>query len=150
MTDDPLQWQVSASAEVDAPAADVFDWICRPENHVALDGSGNVRGPLRKGRRMAKVGDAFTMRMHWFLPYVVRSSVSEFVEGERIAWNHFAKHRWRWEVEALADGRSRVTETFDASRAPAREKYDKLGFPESYRKVLQRSVDKVAEHFSVS
>lgn len=147
-TDDPTAWMVSASAEVAAPAADVFDWLCRPENHVLLDGSGNVRGPLRKGRRLSKVGDAFTMRMHWYLPYVVRSRVSEFVEGQRIAWNHFAKHRWRWEVEDLGGDRCRVTETFDASRAPARDKYDALGFPDAYRKVCQKSVDKVAAHFA--
>ncbi len=147
MTEDPHQWQVSASAEVDAPAADVFDWLARPDNHVLLDGSGNVKAPLRKGRRLTAVGQGFTMRMHWFVPYVVRSKVSEFVEGERIAWNHFAQHRWRWEVTNLEDGRSRVTETFDATRAPAREKYTALGYPESYVAVLEKSVAKVAEHF---
>ncbi len=147
-SDQPTDWTVSASAEVDAPAADVFDWLCRPENHVLLDGSGNLRGPLRRGRRLSREGQRFTMRMHWLLPYVIRNRVSEFVEGERIAWNHFAQHRWRWEVADLGDGRCRVTETFDASRAPAREKYDALGFPDAYRRTVQRSVDKVAAHFA--
>lgn len=140
-------WQVQASAEVDAPAAEVFDWICRPSNHVLLDGSGNVRGALRD-KRLSAVGEKFTMRMHWILPYVVRSRVSEFEEGRLIAWNHIAKHRWRWEVEPLGDDRCRVTETFDATEAPAKAQYEKIGFPEAYQQTLDASVAKVAEHFS--
>jgi hypothetical protein len=150
VTDETNDWQVSASCEVNATAAEVFDWLARPDNHVALDGSGNLRGPLRKGRRMGKTGDKFTMRMHWFLPYAIRSTVSEFVEGELIAWNHFAQHRWRWEVKDLEAGRCEVTETFDASRAPGREKYSKLGYPDSYASVLKKSVAKVAEQFETT
>ncbi len=145
MSDD---WQVSASADVDAPAADVFDWLARPDSHVLLDGSGHVRGPVRSGRRMRAVGDGFWMRMRWVVPYVVRSRVSEFEEGRLIAWNHFAGHRWRWEVAEREGGGSRVTETFDASRAGAKEQYHRLGFPDGYREVLERSVAKVADHFA--
>ena len=51
-------------------------------------------------------------------------------------------------VEEREDGGSRVTETFDASRARAKDQYHRLGFPDTYRKVLERSVAKVADHFA--
>lgn len=141
------EWSVQASATVQASAAEVFDWIARPANHVLLDGSGTVRGPLRPTQRLAKLGDAFFMRMNWFVPYLIRSKVSEFDEGRLIAWNHFARHRWRWEVAPIDDVTCTVTETFDASRAPIKSTYDRIGFPDAYQKALDESVAKVAAHF---
>ncbi len=138
-------WSVSASIEVDAPADEVFDFIARPDNHVRLDGSGTVKGVLRPGKRLSRRGQRFTMRMRWVVPYIVTSKVSEFEEGRLIAWNHFAQHRWRWEVEDLGEGRSRITETFDASRAPLKRTYDRIGFPEGYQRILEESVRKVAD-----
>lgn len=140
-------WMVSASTTVNAAAADVFDWIARPENHVLLDGSGHVRGALRKDQRITRQGEKFTMRMHWYLPYVIRSTVSEFTEGERIGWHHFARHVWRWEFVDNGDGTCTVTETFDASSAPVKAQYTKLGYPKAYVRVLEKSVALVASQF---
>lgn len=144
-------WQVSASTEVDVPAQEVFDFLARPANHARLDGSGTVRGPLKPQQRLTGKGQSFAMKMKWVVPYVVSSKVVEFEEGSRIAWAHFAKHRWRWEVTDLGDGRSRITETFDASRAPARFTYPRLfGFPEAYQQTVERSVEKVAAELTAS
>lgn len=47
------------------------------------------------------------------------SHVVEFEEGRRIAWKPALPgqephgHLWRWEVEEIAPGRSRVTQTYD-------------------------------------
>ena len=46
-----------------------------------------------------------------------RLTVKEFEEGRRIAWAHVGGHRWRYELEPLADGGTRVTETFDGTYA---------------------------------
>jgi hypothetical protein len=51
------------------------------------------------------------------VPYVIRNRVAEFEENRRIAWRHFTANRWRYELAPTADGGTRVTETFDASRA---------------------------------
>ena len=44
------------------------------------------------------------------------NTVVEFEEGRLIAWRHFYRHVWRWELEPVdVDGQpgTRVTETFD-------------------------------------
>jgi uncharacterized protein YndB with AHSA1/START domain len=102
---------VSASAVLAAPPQAVFDLLADPRAHASFDGSGTVRtvvaGPDRLGP------DArFGMAMRWGLPYRVRNVVVEFEEGRRIAWRHFGRHVWRYELEPV-DGGTRVTETFD-------------------------------------
>lgn len=141
-------WQVSATTEVDAPPQEVFDFLARPQNHARMAGTDTVTGAVRPDQRLTGKGQTFAMRMHWGVPYRVSSRVVEFEEGRLIAWAHFAKHRWRWEITDLGDGRSRVTETFDASRAPARHAYPRLfGFPGSYQDNVDASVQKVAAAF---
>lgn len=145
MTDD---WQVSATTKVDAPWQEVFDFLARPANHAVMAGTDTVRGALRPEQRLTGKGQRFSMKMRWGVPYLVTSRVVEFEEGRLIAWAHFAKHRWRWEVADNGDGTSTVTETFDASKAPARATYPRLfGFPEAYQENIDRSVEKVAAAF---
>ena len=37
------------------------------------------------------------------MPYRISSTVMEFVENRLIAWAHFGKHRWRYELELVED-----------------------------------------------
>ena len=73
---------------------------------------GAVTGPER-----LSLGAKFGMDMRLFVPYRISSQVKEFDEGRRIAWAHIGGHRWRYELEPLPDGSTRVTETFDATTA---------------------------------
>jgi len=41
--------------------------------------------------------------------------VVEFEEGRRIAWHHWARNIWRYELEPV-DGGTRVRESFDWSK----------------------------------
>ena len=50
-------------------------------------------------------------------PYRTDNTVVEFEEGRLIAWCHFNRHRWRYELEPLGDGSTLVTETFDGRTA---------------------------------
>ena len=52
------------------------------------------------------------------LPYRITSTVTELVEDRVMEWRHPGGHRWRWEFEPVADGTTRVTETFDYSTIP--------------------------------
>jgi hypothetical protein len=110
----------SASRVVPAPSTDVFELLASPGRHALIDGSGHVADvqPGTPDRLFA--GARFGMQMHWYLPYKILNEVVEFEEGRRIAWRHFGGHRWRYELETVAEDRTRVTETFDArpSRAP--------------------------------
>jgi hypothetical protein len=49
------------------------------------------------------------------LPYLIRNVVVEFEENRRIAWRHFGRHVWRYELEPV-DGGTRVRETWDLSQ----------------------------------
>jgi hypothetical protein len=51
------------------------------------------------------------------VPYRIGSEVVEYEPDRRIAWCHFYKHRWRYELEPVDGGTTVVTETFDARTA---------------------------------
>ena len=109
-------WIISRSILVEAPADRIFDLLADPRRHPDFDGSGSVRGAVSGPERLS-LGAKFSMDMRLGVPYRVSSLVKEFEEGRRIAWAHIGGHRWRYELEPLADGSTRVTETFDATTA---------------------------------
>jgi Polyketide cyclase / dehydrase and lipid transport len=51
------------------------------------------------------------------LRYRISSRVTAFEENRLIEWRHPVGHRWRWQFAPQPDGTTRVTETFDFSRA---------------------------------
>ncbi len=140
---------VSASAVVDAPADEVFAFICRPANHPEISGDHSVKGDRHGPEQLAAVGDSFGMSMKMFgLPYRITNKVVEFEAGRKIAWCHPGKHRWRWEVEAQPEGGTKVTETFDMSTSPLKPALRLFGYPEGHRENVQQSVANVAAHFA--
>lgn len=139
---------ISATVEVDAAPADVFDLIRRPANHPIISGDATVKG-TRHGPEVLSEGDRFGMDMKVFgVPYRITNKVVELVEGTKIAWAHVNGHRWRWELEPLADGRTRVTETFDLSTARFPPALRLVGFPARHRDNVARSVANVRDHFA--
>ncbi|WP_046468844.1 SRPBCC family protein [Allosalinactinospora lopnorensis] len=108
--------QVARSVVIDAPAERIFGIIAAPHRHPDFDGSGSVHGLIEGPERLGP-GDRFGMRMRIGLPYRMSNRVVEFEENRVLAWRHFGRHRWRWELQPLADGATRVTETFDYSYA---------------------------------
>ncbi len=109
---------VSDSINIDAPPEVVFAILADPHQHSRIDGSGSVGSVLSAPDRITAKGQTFTVRMRLFgLPYLIRNRVVEFEAGRRIAWRHFTANRWRYELTPTADGGTRVTETFDMTRA---------------------------------
>jgi uncharacterized protein YndB with AHSA1/START domain len=137
---------VSASAIVDAPPDAVFDYLRRPANHLEINGDHTVRG-LTAGPEQLSLGDSFGMKMKMGAPYRVSSKVVEFEQDRKIAWCHFGRHRWRWEIEPAGDGKSRVTETFDLSTARFPPALRLMGYPKGHAKNVAASVRNVAAHF---
>lgn len=127
---------ISVSLNVDAPTEKVFDFLSRPPNHVAIDGSGMLRGTT-DDRPLSRVGESFVMEMHndRLGDYVVENRVVEYEPGRRIAWMPVlrsvaqpdpevqlgvpAHNLWGWETSPLPGGGTRVTEFFDCSASPA-------------------------------
>lgn len=140
---------VSASAEVDAPADEVFAFICRPANHPEISGDESVKGERHGPEQLSAEGEKFGMKMKMYgLPYRITNTVVEFEAGKKVAWCHPGKHRWRWEVEALPTGGTKVTETFDMSPSPIKPALKLLGYPEGHRANVEQSVANVAAHFA--
>ena len=106
---------ITESIDIEAPPEVVFRILADPGQHSRIDGSGSVKKLLKGPDRLSK-GATFGMDMKLFgVPYKIRNTVVEFEENSRIAWRHFAGHRWRYVLEPIADG-TRVTESWDYSR----------------------------------
>lgn len=110
------RWAKAARITIHAPAAQVFELLADPRRHPDFDGSGTLRGSVTGPARLS-LGARFGMDMHLGVPYRIGNEVVEFEEGRRIAWCHFYKHRWRYELEPVDDATTVVTETFDARTA---------------------------------
>jgi uncharacterized protein YndB with AHSA1/START domain len=109
---------VSASRDVEADAATIFELIADPSQQPRWDGNDNL-AEAEPGQRVHRVGDVFLMTNQ--SGRVRANHVVEFEEGRRIAWlpsptdEDPPGHRWGWELDPLEDGRTRVTHTYDWS-----------------------------------
>jgi uncharacterized protein YndB with AHSA1/START domain len=107
---------VSASREIAASPEKIFELIADPAQQPRWDGNDNL-SEARTGQRVCQVGDVFTMTIT--SGSVRENHVVEFEEARRIAWHpsevgrRQPGHLWRWELEPLADSRTRVTHTYD-------------------------------------
>jgi uncharacterized protein YndB with AHSA1/START domain len=107
---------VSASREIDADAARVFELIADPSQQPRWDGNDNL-GSAEPGQRVRAVGDMFVMTNK--KGSVRENHIVEFEEGRLIAWrpSEVGKqppgHLWRWELEPLDESRTRVSHTYD-------------------------------------
>ena len=108
----------SAQIVINASAHNIFDVLADPRRHADFDGSGTVKGTMSGPARLF-LGATFGMHMNIRVSYRVLNTVREFEEGRLIAWSHFSGHRWRYELEPLSEGVTKVTETFDGSYARA-------------------------------
>lgn len=113
------RWVRAARISIDAPIDRVFELLADPRKHADFDGSGTVVDMVSGPERLS-LGAKFGMSMRIALPYRILNVVVEFEDGRRIAWRHAARHRWRYELQSEGEGRTVVTETFDARHAPLR------------------------------
>lgn len=135
---------IGETIEVAAPAATVFAILADPRQHQRIDGSGSLQGSLKGPDRLSE-GAQFGMDMKMFgLPYKIRNTVVEYDEDRRIAWRHFAGHRWRYLLEETPTGTT-VTEQFDYSRfpAPGRVVLRLTGFLERNRQGIRETLPKL-------
>lgn len=102
----------------------IFAIIADPGRHREIDGSGTVRDPKQTSQKLG-LGSKFGMAMKAGIPYSMESTVIEYEEGRKIAWQTRPPGRipgkiaggriWRYELEP-APGGTLVKETWDISQ----------------------------------
>jgi len=137
---------VSASRDIAAEAAVIFELIAEPTEQPRWDGNDNL-AQAPAGQRVHAVGDVFTMTTT--KGNVRENHVVEFVEGRRIAWRPAEPgkeppgHLWRWELEPIDASTTRVTHTYDWTRLPDDDK--RIQRAKSTTSAwLQSSIDRLA------
>jgi uncharacterized protein YndB with AHSA1/START domain len=127
---------VTASQEIAASAAEIFELIADPSVQPRWDGNDNLE-QAETGQRVRAVGDVFVMRTT--KGNVRENHVVEFDEGRRIAWRPSEPgkpppgHLWRWQLEPLDDTHTRVTHTYDWSRLTDEERFARARWTTSER-----------------
>ncbi|WP_298211088.1 SRPBCC family protein [Ferrimicrobium sp.] len=139
----------SAEITIHAPAEKIFDYLARPANHVAADGSGTVRAALVGPERLYP-GAKFRMKMHMFVPYTITNTVVTFVENTEIAWRHSGRHIWRYRLQDLGDSNTKVTESFEWGQAPLRLIYELMGVPSRNLTAMVNTLNNLKQHFEAS
>lgn len=111
---------VTVERLIAAPPEPIFELLVDPSRHRAIDGSGTVRDPKGEAQRLA-LGARFGMSMKLGVPYSMVSTVIEFEENRRVAWQTRGPGRigalvggrvWRYELEPV-EGGTRVRESWD-------------------------------------
>ena len=107
----------SARIIIDAQADYIFSILSDPRRHLEFDGTSTITASI-SGPNELVLGSKFGMKMHLGIDYRILNTVVEYEKNELIAWRHFGRWRWRYELVDLGDGKTQVTETFDGSYAP--------------------------------
>jgi hypothetical protein len=131
---------VSATRTIAAPASVIFAFLVDPRQHTRFDGSHSVRGVKDAPERLY-LGARFAMNMKVGLPYLTRNVVVEFEENRSIAWHHFARFLWRYDLEEIPGG-TRVSESFTYDQ-PWAFVIIWLGFPERNRRAMATSLEQL-------
>ncbi|MCS6711655.1 SRPBCC family protein [Brachybacterium sp. EF45031] len=138
---------VTASREISAAPEAIFELIADPARQPEWDGNDNL-GEAPTGQRVSAVGDVF--RMVLTKGSVRENHVVEFEEGRRIAWKPAPEgeqppgHLWRWEVEPLGEGLTRVTHTYDWTALTDEKRMAKARATTAEN--LRASLDRLAQH----
>jgi uncharacterized protein YndB with AHSA1/START domain len=123
-----------------APASTIFDLLSDPRQHALFDGSDSVTSVRRAPKRLA-LGSTFSMNMKMGLGYVTNNRVVEFEENKRIAWHHFARFVWRYQLDEV-EGGTNVTESFHFNQ-PWNFVIMALHFPERNRVAIHATLERL-------
>ncbi len=112
----------AARITVNAPAHVIFDLVANPAAHQRFDGSGTIQRSISGPDRLF-LGAKFGMAMKIKVPYRIKNTVVAFEENRKITWCHLMKWTWCYELQAISDSQTVVTESFDASNIPTFAKW---------------------------
>lgn len=135
----------TASKRMAASPEVIFDLLADPSKHGLFDGSGMVQKSTTESVRLS-MGAKFAMSMKFkFLPYRIGNTVVEYEENRLIAWQHFGKHRWRYELEPIDADTTLVTETFDWSTSRSAKGIETAGYPKTNLANIEKTLERLAD-----
>ncbi|MBG6122484.1 SRPBCC domain-containing protein [Corynebacterium aquatimens] len=117
----------SATRDIAAPAADIYDLLTNPDRHNETDSSGMVVSS-DTGDRFEKVGQRFTMNMtKEDGDYQTQNEVFALQENMVVGWKNLKNTtadvevgaKWLYELEPIDAENTRVTLTYDRSEIEA-------------------------------
>lgn len=135
----------TASRDIEAAPADIFELIADPNQQPRWDGNDNL-AEADSGQRIHAVGAIFTMTTT--KGNIRQNHVVEFDENRYIAWKPAEPgqapigHLWRWELQPLSTSRTRVTHTYDWTGLTDEKRYPRARATTPER--LQASLERLA------
>ncbi|MEJ8278779.1 SRPBCC family protein [Pseudonocardia spirodelae] len=138
---------VTAAREIAAPPDRVFELVADPVRQPEWDGNDNLAEAVPG--RVRAVGDVFTTTLTH--GGVRENRIVEFQEGRRIAWLPSEPggtppgHLWRWELEPVDGGRTRVTGTYDWTGLDPDDAFRQKRARATTSGSLRASLDRLAE-----
>jgi len=140
---------VSVERVIPAPPEAIFDLLADPDRHHDVDGSGAVVKAKQGSQRLA-LGTRFGMSMKVGIPYSMVSTVVEFDEPRRIAWqtrgpgNLGGGRIWRYELEPV-EGGTLVRESWDITQESVLSKWMVKGLGEKTRTNMAATLERIEQ-----
>ncbi|HEX3795829.1 MAG TPA: dimethyladenosine transferase [Acidimicrobiales bacterium] len=147
---------VKVSRRIEASAADIFRVLSDPTKHLAIDGSGMLRG-AETASPITRKGDVFVMNMYFSAlgEYQMDNHVVEFEADRRIGWEPVAGkghpeiggrvgHRWSYWLTPDGPDATVVTEIYDCSSAPIEFRRG-MNNGEQWRKDMEATLQRLDE-----
>ena len=126
MTKDPIRSEIvdtgnprikSAQIIINAPCSTIFAILANPRKHQEIDGTKTITQNT-SGPDELVLGSTFGMKMHLVIDYRITNTVVEYEKNTLIAWRHLGRWRWRYQLSAITENQTLVTEVFDGTLAP--------------------------------
>jgi len=144
---------VAVERVIPAGPAAIFALLADAARHPEIDGSGTVRQVKPDTTHQLGPGSTFGMSMKMGVPYSMESTVIEFEDCRRIAWQSrppgfvgkfVAGRIWRYELEPV-EGGTLVRESWDISRDHQRALLKFGGLPTKTAANMARTLERIEE-----
>jgi uncharacterized protein YndB with AHSA1/START domain len=129
--------EVSVSRVIAADPAAIFAVLADPSKHPIIDGSDSLVHVNGSPSQLV-LGDKFSMKMKIGFSYSIKNTVVEYEKDRLIGWRHFG----RYTLEPV-DGGTRVTETFDWSKAIIPKMIELQHYPEKHPVGMAKTLERL-------
>ncbi len=129
---------------IESSAEEIFELLASPQRHAEFDGSKTVQRQISGPQRLF-LGAKFAMSMRIKIPYRISNTVVAFEPARVIAWRHFGRHIWRYELTPISSTSTWVTESFDGRPSLSQFWLARINAYENNQKAILKSLVKLKE-----